>query len=68
LFIHEVLLNDAQDGPVAAAMFSTMMLGTRGKQLSFVELQALLNKQGFGEVEVKPTYGYYSLVIGTKKG
>jgi acetylserotonin N-methyltransferase len=66
LFIHEILLNDAQDGPVAAAMFSTMMLGTRGKQLSFAELQKLLTDKGFASVDVKPTYGYYSLVIGTK--
>ena len=66
LFIHEILLNGAQDGPEAAAMFSTMMLGTRGKQLSFVELDTLLTYQGFGSVAVKPTYGYYSLVIGTK--
>jgi acetylserotonin N-methyltransferase len=68
LFIHEILLNDAQDGPVAAALFSTMMLGTRGKQLSFAELQTLLMQQGFATVKVKPTYGYYSLVIGTKEG
>jgi acetylserotonin N-methyltransferase len=66
LFIHEILLNDAQDGPIAAAMFSTMMLGTRGKQLSFAELQALLTSKGFATVDVKSTYGYYSLVIGTK--
>jgi acetylserotonin N-methyltransferase len=66
LFIHEVLLNDAQDGPVAAAMFSTMMLGTRGKQLSFMELRALLTEHGFLNVQAKPTYGYYSLVIGTR--
>ena len=66
LFIHEILLNDAQDGPIAAAMFSTMMLGTRGKQLSFAELQELLTDKGFARVEVQPTYGYYSLVIGSK--
>ena len=68
LYIHEILLSDAQDGPLAAAMFSTMMLGTRGKQLSFGELQTLLSRQGFASVQVKPTYGYYSLVIGTKEG
>jgi acetylserotonin N-methyltransferase len=68
LFIHEILLNDPQDGPEAAAMFSTMMLGTRGKQLSFAELDTLLTQQGFVSVQVKPTYGYYSLVIGTKEG
>ncbi|MBV9577009.1 MAG: ubiquinone/menaquinone biosynthesis protein, partial [Chloroflexi bacterium] len=68
LFLHEILLNDAQDGPPAAAMFSTMMLGTRGKQLSFLEMQSLLTQAGFTSVDVKPTYGYYSLVIGTKGG
>jgi acetylserotonin N-methyltransferase len=67
LFIHEILFNDAQDGPVAAAMFSTMMLGTRGKQLSFAELHGLLTQHSFHNVQVKPTYGYYSLVMGTKK-
>jgi acetylserotonin N-methyltransferase len=66
LFIHEILLNDAQDGPLAAAMFSVMMLGTRGKQLSFVELEELLNGAGFTGVHVQPTYGYYSLVSATK--
>jgi hypothetical protein len=25
-----------------------------------------LTRKGFASVEVKPTYGYYSLVIGTK--
>ena len=68
ILIHEILLNDAQDGPVAGALFSVMMLGTRGKQLSFVELDQLLTQAGFRDVEVKPTYGYYSLVIGHKPG
>jgi acetylserotonin N-methyltransferase len=68
LFIHEILLNSAQDGPEPAAMFSTMMLGTRGKQLSFIELDSLLTEQGFSSIAVKPTYGYYSLVIGAKEG
>ena len=66
LMIHEILLNDAQDGPVPGALFSVMMLGTRGKQLSFVELDDLLTGAGFQDIEVKPTYGYYSLVIGHK--
>jgi acetylserotonin N-methyltransferase len=66
ILIHEILLNDAQDGPTAGALFSVMMLGTRGKQLSFVELDQLLTQSGFENVEVEPTYGYYSLVIGHK--
>jgi acetylserotonin N-methyltransferase len=67
LFIHEMLLNDSQDGPLPAALFSVMMLGTRGKQLSFAELDDLAREAGFAEVEVKHTYGYYSLVTATKE-
>jgi O-methyltransferase domain len=67
MFIHEILLNDAQDGPLAAALFSVMMLGTRGKQLSFLELEELAREAGFAEVEVKHTYGYYSLFTATKE-
>lgn len=66
LFIHEILLNDAQDGPLPAALFSVMMLGTRGKQLSFAELDELARGVGFQSVEVRHTYGYYSLVTATK--
>jgi acetylserotonin N-methyltransferase len=67
LFIHEILLNDAQDGPVPAALFSVMMLGTRGKQLSFAELDDLAREAGFADVEVRHTYGYYSLVTAIKE-
>jgi cyclopropane fatty-acyl-phospholipid synthase-like methyltransferase len=66
IFIHEILLNDAQDGPLPGALFSVMMLGTRGKQFSFLELEELLAHAGFTDVAVKHTYGYYSLVSATK--
>jgi hypothetical protein len=66
LLIHEILLNDAQDGPLAASMFSVMMLGTRGKQLSFAELDELARQAGFVDVSVEHTYGYYSLVRAIK--
>lgn len=68
LLIHEILLNDAQDGSLAASMFSVMMLGTRGKQLSFAELDELARRAGFVDVSVKQTYGYYSLVTAIKDG
>jgi acetylserotonin N-methyltransferase len=68
LFIHEILLNDSQDGPLPAALFSVMMLGTRGKQLSFAELDDLGREAGFADVEVQHTYGYYSLVTAIKEG
>jgi acetylserotonin N-methyltransferase len=68
LFIHEILLNDSQDGPLPAALFSVMMLGTRGKQLSFTELDDLARAAGFTNVDVRHTYGYYSLVTAIKEG
>jgi SAM-dependent methyltransferase len=66
LFLHEMLLNDPQDGPLPAALFSVMMLGTRGKQLSFAELESLVRGVGFVDAAARPTYGYYSLVSATK--
>jgi 3-hydroxy-5-methyl-1-naphthoate 3-O-methyltransferase len=67
LFIHEILLNDAHDGPLAASLFSVMMLGTRGKQLSVPEMEELVTSAGFARMEVRPTYGYYSLVTAIKE-
>jgi acetylserotonin N-methyltransferase len=67
LYIHEILLNDAEDGPLGAALFSVMMLGTRGKQLSFRELDEIARQAGFAEVSVRHTYGYYSLVTATRQ-
>lgn len=66
LFIHEMLLNDSQDGPLPASLFSVMMLGTRGKQFSFAELDDLVRKVGFVDTDVRHTYGYYSIVVARK--
>jgi 3-hydroxy-5-methyl-1-naphthoate 3-O-methyltransferase len=68
ILIHEMLLNDAADGPLAAALFSVLMLGTRGKQFAYHELEALVTTAGFADVRVTHTYGYYSLVSATKRG
>jgi acetylserotonin N-methyltransferase len=66
IFFHEMLLNDTHDGPLEAALFSVMMLGTRGKQFSAVELETMLADAGFVDLRVKHSYGYYSLVGATK--
>jgi 3-hydroxy-5-methyl-1-naphthoate 3-O-methyltransferase len=66
IYLHEMLLNDAQDGPHHSALFSVMMLNTRGKQFSFLELADMLAAAGFGFPEVRHTYGYYSLVVALK--
>jgi acetylserotonin N-methyltransferase len=66
VFLHEMLLHDSQDGPLPAALFSVMMLGTRGKQFSLPELDELLSQAGYADTHATPSYGYYSLVTATK--
>jgi hypothetical protein len=61
-----MLLNDAMDGPLPAALFSVMMLNTRGKQFSFLELADLLTSVGFKWPEVRHSYAYYSIVVAYK--
>ena len=62
IYIHEMLLDDDADGPLAAALFSVLMLNTRGKQFTATELCALLRETGFENGTVTHTYGYYSLI------
>ncbi len=66
VFLHEMLLNEAQSGPTPAALFSVMMLGTRGKQFSFDELRQLLATAGFRNAVAQPSYGYYSVVSAVR--
>ena len=61
-----MLLNDTNDGPLAPALFSVMMLGTRGKQFSAPELNTMLKGSGFVDMTVTPTYAYHSLVRATR--
>jgi 3-hydroxy-5-methyl-1-naphthoate 3-O-methyltransferase len=68
IYLHEMLLDDERDGPLTPALFSLLMLGTRGKQFSAEELGELLARAGFVDVAVTHSYGYYSLVRGTKPG
>lgn len=67
IMIHEILYNDQKTGPLAAAAFSVMMLGwTQGEQYSGRELSELLSDAGFVDIEVIPSFGYYSVVTGLK--
>jgi cyclopropane fatty-acyl-phospholipid synthase-like methyltransferase len=66
IYLHEMLLNDTHDGPLPAALFSVMMLGTRGKQFSAPELNTLLTGAGFTDITVTHTYAYHSLVRATR--
>jgi acetylserotonin N-methyltransferase len=67
IFIHEMLLTDAVDGPRAPALYSlSMRIGTLGKQFTAPELRAALESVGFGEVAVDNTFGDFSVVSGRK--
>ena len=61
-----MLFDDSETGPQPAALFSIMMLNTRGKQFSFVELAEILDRAGFADPTVNHSYGYYSLVTALK--
>ncbi|WP_008314034.1 methyltransferase [Leptolyngbya sp. PCC 6406] len=67
IIIHEMLLNANKTGPISVANYNTaMLLWTEGQQYSDIELVQLLKQQGFIEVEIIPSSGYWSLVTGVK--
>jgi hypothetical protein len=43
-----------------------MLVAMPGQQYSGKEILAMLTDAGFREVEVKPTFGYWSIVTGCK--
>jgi len=62
VLVHEKLLNDARDGPVATALASLdMLFWTRGQQYSAPELHALLEEAGLGAPRTVPTVDYWSI-------
>ena len=67
IFIHEMLLTDAGDGPLAPALYSlSMRIGTLGKQFTAPELRGALERAGFGDVTVTNTFGDFSVVSAQK--
>jgi SAM-dependent methyltransferase len=67
IIIHEMLYNEDKTGPFPVAAFNIMMLlWTEGQQYSGAELAAMLTEAGFTDIEVKPTFGYWSIVSGRK--
>lgn len=67
IYVHEMLLDDTKDGPLAAASFSlNMVLITNGKQFTAQEITDLLTECGFRDVSITPTYAYYSLISAKK--
>lgn len=67
IVIHEMLFNDDRTGPLATAAFNiAMLLWVTGQQYSGRELREMLKQAGFKQIEVKPTFGYWSVVTGVK--
>jgi len=67
IVIHEMLFNDDRCGPFPVAAYNiNMLLGMPGQQYSGRELRSMLIEAGFRRVEVKPTFGYWSIVTGVK--
>jgi SAM-dependent methyltransferase len=67
LIIHEMLYNDEKTGPLAVAGSAiTMLHSTEGQQYSGRELATMLTEAGFMDIEVRPTFGYWSIVTGHK--
>ncbi len=67
IFVHEMLLDDAGDGPLAATAYSVWMLfATAGRQFRITEITAMLEKTGFTNVAATPTLGYYTLLSANK--
>jgi hypothetical protein len=67
IVIHEMLFNDERTGPFPVAAFNVdMLICMPGQQYSKRELQAMLKGAGFREIEVKATFGYWSIVTGVK--
>jgi hypothetical protein len=67
IVIHEELYNDDKTGPLAIAEYSlAMLMWSEGQQYSGAELTTMLTDAGFRDLEVKPTFGYDSVVTGRK--
>ena len=67
LIIHEILFNDDRTGPLAASAYNLMMLyWAPGQQYSGRELSSMLSEAGFADIKTVPTFGAWSIVVGTK--
>jgi len=67
IIVHEMLFNKDRSGPFQVAASSiVMLLWTEGEQYSRGEISSMLREAGFAKIEVKPTFGYWSVVTGVK--
>lgn len=68
IIIHEMLFNDNRTGPFPAAAFNVdMLVAMPGEQYSGSQIVKMLIDAGFTSVEIKSTFGYWSIVTGRKR-
>lgn len=67
IIVHEMLFNNNRTGPFPVAANNIgMLLWTEGEQYSGREISSMLREAGFKNIQVKPTFGYWSIVTGVK--
>ena len=67
IIVHESLFNEERTGPFAVAGLNVVMLmAMQGQQYSGKEIATILSDAGFTDIEVKPSFGYWSIVTGRK--
>ncbi len=67
VLIHEKLLSDARDGPLANSLVSVdMLFWTEGQQYSAAEIHRLLEEAGFSDPCTRATVGYWSISSARK--
>ncbi|WP_433017812.1 methyltransferase [Kribbella sp. CA-294648] len=65
--VHQVFYDADKTGPFAAAAFAVEMLSwNSGEQYSTSEISKVLAEAGFADLQLKATFGYCSMIIGTK--
>jgi hypothetical protein len=67
IIVHEMLFNEERTGPFGVAAFNMVMLTyLDGEQYSGREIAGFFSEAGFTNIEVTPTFGYWSIVTGRK--
>jgi protein-L-isoaspartate O-methyltransferase len=67
IIIHERLYNEQQTGPFPVVALNMLArLRGEGGRYSAREYNSMLQDAGFIDLEVKPTFGYWSIVTGRK--
>lgn len=67
IIVQEMLFNAERTGPFAVAGLNVaMLIEMQGQQYSGKEIAAMLTEAGFTDIEIKPIFGYKSIVTGRK--